>query len=90
MHGLRQATADVDLAISSDLAQRLNLATLPRDEYGLYVPCPGVHFMDDTGITDFDIIDGYRCETLAGVLKFKQKLNRAKDQDDIRLLKQIV
>lgn len=31
----------------------------------------------------FDIIDGYQCESLEGILAFKKKANRLKDQQDI-------
>ena len=36
--------------------------------------------MDGFGNFDFDIIDGYQCESLEGILAFKKKANRPKGQ----------
>jgi hypothetical protein len=39
--------------------------------------------MDDFEKFEFDIVDGFQCETLESILAFKRRANRPKDQVDI-------
>lgn len=84
MRGLRETTADLDLCVSKELARRINLYDAPRDKKGLFTPFENCQMMDDFENFEFDVVDGYQCETLESVLKFKKKANRPKDQADIR------
>lgn len=84
MRGLRETTADFDLCASKKLAKEIGLYNKPKDEKGFFVPFDNCQMMDDFDNFDFDIIDGYQCESLEGILAFKKKANRPKDQQDIK------
>lgn len=83
MRGLRETTADLDLCASKKLAKQINLYNSPRDDKGFFTPFENCQMMDDFDSFEFDVIDGYQCESLEGVLAFKRKANRPKDQKDI-------
>ena len=90
MHGLRETTADLDLCASKKLAKEIDLYNAPKDEKGFFVPFEDCQMMDDFEKFDFDVIDGYQCESLPSILEFKLKMNRPKDQKDIEALKKVL
>ena len=83
MRGLRKTTADVDISLTKHLAQEINLYDAPQDKKGYYNPRENVQAFDDSDKIEFDIVDGYKCETLESVLAFKKKMMRPKDLKDI-------
>ena len=90
MRGLREQTADFDLSVSKALSEKLDLEHCSRDEKGYFVPFENVQMTDDLDGRAFDIIDGYKCETLESLLAFKRKLNRPKDQKDIEIIERVI
>ncbi|MBQ3296884.1 hypothetical protein IJH01_02020 [Candidatus Saccharibacteria bacterium] len=83
MRGLRETTADFDLCASKKLAEQINLYRAPKDEKGFFTPFKNCQMMDDFENFKFDVIDGYQCESLEGILAFKRKAHRPKDLKDI-------
>ena len=90
MHGLRKTTADLDLCVTKKLAKEIDLYNAPKDEKGFFVPFEDCQIFDDFDKFDFDVIDGYQCESLPNILEFKLKANRPKDQKDIEALKKVL
>ena len=83
MRGLRETTADLDLCASKKLAEQIDLHNSPKDDKGFFTPFENCQMIDDFDGFEFDVIDGYQCESLEGILAFKRKANRPKDQKDI-------
>ncbi len=83
MRGLREKTEDYDLCASKKLAEQINLYSCEKDEAGCYVPFRNVQMKDDFNNFSYDVIDGYQCETLEGILAFKRRMLRPKDIRDI-------
>ncbi|MBR3172459.1 hypothetical protein IKF21_00860 [Candidatus Saccharibacteria bacterium] len=90
MRGLRDTTADLDLCMTKKLAQDIKLYDLPQDEKGLYNPRENVQAMDDYDEKEFDLVDGYQCETLESILEFKKRLRRPKDLKDIARIERVL
>lgn len=84
LRGIREKTEDYDFCITKKLAEEINLYDSPKDDNGFYTPFENCQMMDDFDGTPFDIVDGYQCESLESILAFKRRVNRPKDQDDIR------
>ena len=84
MRGLRRQTADFDLCVTEKLAEKLDLKSCPTDDKGCYVPFEDVQMTSGLEGRVFDIIDGYKCETLESLLQFKRRLMRPKDLPDIK------
>lgn len=88
LRGLREATADMDICVSEKLAAELDLASCPRDKDGCYVPFEDVQMKADMEGRAYDIIDGYRCQTLEDILERKRKWRRPKDLKDIAVIEE--
>ena len=93
MLGLRQHTADVDVDVPTDVFQRLKEQGYPFHYFGdtLVLEVTGhmdVHeMMEEKKVT---VIEGVTCYHPVEVLKFKLKLNREKDQADIKALQDYI
>lgn len=83
LRGLREKTADFDLSVSNVLANWINMYRLPKDECGCYVVSDNVQATDNIDKVPYEMVEGYRCETLESILECKKRLNRKKDQADI-------
>lgn len=83
MRGLRESSADLDLCVSKKLAKQIDLYNAPKDDKGFFTPFENCQMMDDFENFEFDVIDGYQCESLEGILAFKKKAHRPKDLKDI-------
>ena len=86
LRGLREASADLDLCVSKKLAKQINLYDAPKDEKGFFVPFENCQMMDDFDKFEFNIVEGYQCETLESILAFKKRVNRPKDLKDIKAI----
>ena len=86
MRGMRRQTADFDLCVTEKLAEKLDLKSCPVDDKGCFVPFEDVQMTAGLEDRDFDIIDGYKCETLESLLQFKRRLMRPKDLPDIEAI----
>lgn len=83
LRGLRETTADFDLCASEELAKELDLYHAPEDDKGYHVPFDNVQMSDNFDDYDYDIVDGFQCETLESILEFKRRKRRPKDIKDI-------
>ena len=88
LRGLRETSADLDLCASKKLAKQINLYDAPKDGEGLFVPFDNCQMMDSFEKFDFDIVEGYQCETLESILAFKKRKRRSKDLKDIKVIEQ--
>ena len=86
MRGLREATNDLDLSVSKKLAKQIDLYNAPKDQKGFYTPFENCQMLDDMDEFEFDLVDGYQCETLESVLAFKKRAHRPKDSKDIEVV----
>ena len=83
LRGLREETADFDLCVSQKLMQTLDLENCPKDEVGCYVPFEDVQLKGGMEERNYDVVDGFRCQTLEDILALKRRLMRPKDIRDI-------
>ena len=88
LRGLRETSADLNLRVSKKLAKQINLYDAPKDSNGFFVPFDNCQMMDDFEKFDFDIVEGYQCETLESILTFKKRKHRPKDLKDIKTIEQ--
>lgn len=90
LRGLRETTADVDIRMTKRLAHKIDLYGFPQDEGGYYQPRENVQATDDFGEMEYDVIDGYQCETLESILAFKKRMMRPKDLKDIKTIEEVL
>ena len=83
LHGLRERTNDIDLAISQKLADELNIQDYPCKNGYIYEFAFDVEMIIDQGKSTYDEACGYVCEDLRSILAFKKKMMREKDLPDI-------
>lgn len=86
LQGVRDKTNDVDIAITKDLANKIGLYDMEKDEYGMYLLQSDVQCNDNFEELDKVKVDGFWCESLESVLEFKKSLKRPKDLTDIELI----
>ena len=91
MYGLRKETGDIDADAPEHIFQRLKkkypdrIRVIPEAtggellEYNEFID---LHHRRGNNATE--MIDGICCETLEVTLEFKKRMNRPKDQEDIR------
>lgn len=88
LHGLRERTNDIDLAISQKLADELNIKDYPCKNGYIYEFASDVEMMIDEGRSTYDEVCGYACEDLQSILAFKKKMMREKDLPDIEKIEE--
>ena len=88
LRGLRESTADMDICVSEALAAALDLEHCPQDEDGCFSPFPDVQMKADMAGRAYDVIDGYRCQTLEDILAKKREWRRPKDLKDIAVIEE--
>lgn len=93
MLGLRQLTADVDVDVPTDVFQRLKEQGYPSHYFGDTLVLEVTEHMDVHEMMEEKqvmVIEGVTCYHPVEVLKFKLKLNREKDQADIKALQDYI
>ncbi|MBP0985418.1 MAG: hypothetical protein J6P39_00220 [Oscillospiraceae bacterium] len=88
LRGLRKATADIDLSVSETLAEALDLKHRPTNWKGSFEPAEDVELKAGMEGRDFDVVEGYQCQTLEDVLALKRSLMRPKDLPDIEIIEE--
>ena len=88
LRGIREESADYDLCVSKKLAKAIDLYSSPKDDKGFYAPFENCQMLDDFDGIEFDIVDGYQCETLDSILEFKRRMKRPKDLIDIKKIEE--
>lgn len=91
MHNIRESTNDLDIDITKngfELLKNKFSPTLIDKENKQYKITENIEcFLDNNFETDIEIVDGYPCQSLISVYKFKKRLNKDKDQKDILAIK---
>lgn len=94
MHNLRESTNDLDIDITEKGFEMLNRNFSPilvNEEKRQYKITDDIEcFIVNEIEGDKDIIDNYPCQSLISLYKLKTRLNREKDQADIKALKKIL
>lgn len=86
MHGLRKETADINIAVSEQLAEELHLKRIKPTEYGVYKYRDGLEISIGINDIDYEEYEEHLVQTMSSVLRAKHRLNRPKDQKDIEVL----
>ena len=86
LRGLREQTADIDLTISEKLAESIDMESLPKTGKGTFAPCEYAEIKAGLKSRSYDIVDGYKCQTLEDILALKRRLMRPKDIKDIEVI----
>lgn len=90
LHGLRPRTHDIDLGITTELADNLEAQGYPvkRNENGQrkIIFNEDVEMFENWLCDETQMIDGFRVITLKGLLEMKKQLGREKDLRDIALI----
>ena len=86
MRGLREVSADLDLCATKKLAEQIDLYNAPKDDKGFFTPFENCQMMDDFDKFEYDVVDGYNCESLESILAFKKSKMRPKDIKDIEVI----
>lgn len=86
IRGLREQTNDYDISATKKLAKDIDMYSSPLNSAGSYEPFENVEMKDDYEKHHFDIVDGYKCESLEDILEFKRIMRRPKDLKDIETI----
>lgn len=94
IQGLRETTNDLDLVVNERALEKLKQSYnfIKKYENG-YIINHNIDVFLETNediLNNRVIIDDYSCQSLESVYKFKKKLNREKDQDDLKKLESIL
>lgn len=93
MHGIRE-TNDLDINITEKgfkIIKKYFKVELKNKEKQQYQITKDIEcFVSKEIDTDVEFIEGYPCQSLMDVYKFKMKMNRPKDQQDIVNLKKVL
>lgn len=90
LHNIRETTDDLDIDITQkgfELIKNNFTPVLKDKDKNLYEITDKIEcFLDNNFETDIEIIDGYPSQSLLSVYKLKKRLNREKDQSDIKAI----
>lgn len=90
MMGIRGMTSDLDMCITpslfKDLSSKYEVKKSEKDFPNLFYINDLIEFFVEEKL-DSVMIDGYPCETLESILRFKEKHRRPKDLIDIENIK---
>lgn len=84
LRGLREETEDMDLACTFDLYMDFAWDKIEVN------PDVMVEVSGNIGGYAYDILEGYKCQSLESILEMKKRLNRPKDHEDIRKIEEIL
>lgn len=91
LKGIKEEAHDIDLAVSKELLEYLlknydcELETY-SDDFAVYILNDELNFSTHYYDVPFEMIDGYKVQTLDSVIELKEKLNRSKDMKDLKLI----
>lgn len=92
LHGLREATSDIDLGCTKVLADALESSgyktTVLDDETRKISVAEDVEVFENWLFDEVVIIEGIPVISLKGLLEMKKQLGREKDIEDIKLIKE--
>jgi hypothetical protein len=91
MYGLREYTSDIDIDLNKVLFDKFKKRKLPTHIFNgdtLVIEYDDFIDLHERKVKDFTLIEGVGSWTLEEVLALKQRLNRPKDQEDIKNIKE--
>lgn len=89
IYGIKEIAKDIDIAVSEKLYNKLinNYNCIYEKEVNNYkvwyidnIINFSIHYYDEV---EYEIINGYKVQSLDSIIQLKQKLNRDKDKKDI-------
>lgn len=91
---VKELTNDIDIAVSRKYLSYLLKNYQYTVEFYNYDDCFGVYYIDNIinfstnyNTVDYIMLNGYKVQTLESILLLKEKLNRKKDKEDMKLIK---
>ena len=97
IHGIKEETPDIDIAVSPSLEEEMledYLAILehtnPDDGLFAYIIDNELNFGQKYYSEEKEYIEGLPVQRIEDILKLKAKLNRPKDEQDIKLIKKFM
>ena len=94
LHGLREVASDIDLGCTKELADALESngckTTVLDDGTRKIWVSKDVEIFENWLFDDVVIIEGIPVISLKGLLEMKKQLGRAKDIEDIKLIKEVL
>ncbi len=92
LNGIRDIAGDLDMCVSEEAFKQLkhdyNIDESKMNSCGFYPVTDEVEVVVNAKEDmEYDMVDGYPVEKLTTILKFKEQMNREKDQEDIRQIK---
>lgn len=88
MRGLRDETRDIDICVSEMLAKELGLDKKKPNENGFYKLPNDFDVMIGMNRINCEIVDGYFCQKLEDILKYKRERRLPKDLKDIEIIEE--
>lgn len=93
LYGIREIANDLDLCISEELFELLKkqnrVEENSQNDCGFYSISSNIEVVVNSKQEfDRDYVDGYPVERLENILRFKEKRNKPKDQNDIQKIKE--
>lgn len=98
LHGIKEETHDIDISVTKELYQKLEKEyQCEVEKYDETAQC-NIYYIDrilnfSTNFYDeknYVYIDGIRVQDIHGIIELKKKLNRAKDQRDLRKIEEFL
>lgn len=91
LRGIKEEAHDIDLAVSEKLLKQLLRdydceLEVRLDDFDVYILNDELNFSIHYYDVPFDVIDGYKVQTLDSVINLKKSLNRPKDIKDLKLI----
>lgn len=95
LRNIKQSANDIDLAVSQSLNNylqnnytcHLTKETINGKSYNIYLIDNILHFSTENYDTiKYEVVDGYKLQTLSDIIRMKKTLNRPKDIKDIKLI----
>ena len=83
LRGIRKETSDLDLAFSDELARKVNLSRYSKTSQGTYKLDKNIEAVGNMEYFDYDMVDGFKCQSLNQILSYKRKRLLPKDIQDM-------
>jgi hypothetical protein len=90
MRGLKTQTHDFDLSVSKNLAEKIGLYNSPKNKDGVYIPFDMAEATDDMDKIEFDLVNGFQCQSLQSILRYKKNRGLSKDLRDIPIIEAVL
>ena len=95
-YGIKEYAKDIDIAVSDKIYKTLLkkyncIFEKNINNYDVWYIDNIINFsINYYNEVDYEIIEGYKVQTLDSIIKLKEKLNRDKDKKDIKIIKKYI